>query len=271
MLKQRILTALILAPLSLWGIWASPGILFAAVLGIIFLLAGLEWARLSGFVSTTARVAYVAVMMLIMLGLYVGLAVTNFGLMVLVVALMWWTMAFFAVISYPRANELWRHSVLARALAGMLILLPAWLAMVMLHGHGPQGPAWVILLVMLVWAADTGAYFAGRAFGRHKLAPRVSPGKTWEGVAGGAALALLIALLGSYWLHIPGEISAFFVLVLITIMISVLGDLVESLFKRITDIKDSGGLLPGHGGMLDRIDSLTAAAPVFVLGVIWLG
>lgn len=271
MLKQRILTALILAPLALWGIWVSPGPIFAAILGGIFILAGWEWSRLSGLRTMPARLAYVVVLILAMFALHAGLAITNLALMIMVLALMWWTIALLAVISYPHAVGLWRDSLLARLLAGLFVLLPAWLAMVVLHGQENNGPGWVILLVMLVWAADTGAYIAGRTLGRHKLAPRVSPGKTWEGVGGGVALAVAIALIGSYWLGAPGGMLAFSLLVLVTIMISVLGDLLESLFKRITDIKDSGGLLPGHGGVLDRIDSLTAAAPLFVLGVTWLG
>ncbi len=271
MLKQRILTALVLAPLALWGIWASPLPVFAAILAVIFALAGWEWARLSGLAGVSGRIAYVALLLLGMAGLYFGLTVDNLALAVFVLALVWWSMALMMVLSFPQGSEMWRRSGLARGIAGLFILLPAWLALVVLHGQVEDGPGWVILLVMLVWAADTGAYFAGRALGRHKLAPKVSPGKTWEGAAGGLLLALLIALLGSLWLSPGGGMVAFVVLVLLTIAISVLGDLVESLFKRITDIKDSGGLLPGHGGMLDRIDSLTAAAPLFVLGMVWLG
>jgi phosphatidate cytidylyltransferase len=271
MLWQRVLTALVLAPLVLWGIWAAPGLIFAIGLAVIFLLAGWEWARLSGYTGNLARLVYVAVLVLAMVALYAGLAVVNLALVVLVCGLMWWTLALMSVIAYPEANQLWQNSVLARGIAGLFVLLPAWLAIVVLHGHGPEGPAWVILLALLVWGADTGAYFAGRTFGRHKLAPRVSPGKTWEGVLGGVVLGLLIAWAGSWWLGAPGGLVAFMLLVLATLLISVLGDLLESLFKRITDIKDSGGLLPGHGGLMDRIDSLTAAAPLFVLGVLWLG
>ncbi|MBW6475902.1 MAG: phosphatidate cytidylyltransferase [Chromatiales bacterium] len=271
MLMQRVITALILAPLSLWGIWVASSSVFALILGLIFAMAAWEWARLSGMQRIPARLAYVVLVSLLMLGLYLAQSIHNFSLMILVLGLMWWSMALMSVLSYPDANGLWRNSPLARGLAGLFVLLPAWLAIVVLHAHGEQGPLWVILLVMMVWAADTGAYFAGRAFGRHKLAPRVSPGKTWEGVVGGMALALLIALAGSYWLDLPGSLLVFALLVLASILISVLGDLLESLFKRITDIKDSGGMLPGHGGILDRIDSLTAAAPLFVLGLLWLG
>lgn len=270
MLKQRVLTALLLAPLALWGIWLSPAAVFAAILGLIFLMGAWEWAGLSGLERKLSRLVYVLVMAGLMLALYWGREIHNLVLMIWVLALMWWTMALMAVLTHPSGTAIWRSGP-ARGLAGLFVLLPAWLAMVELHSHGEHGPGWVILLVMLVWSADTGAYFAGKRFGQHKLAPCVSPGKTWEGAVGGMLLALLIALAGTYWLSPPAGMVSFVLLVLATIMISILGDLLESLFKRIADIKDSGGLLPGHGGMLDRIDSLTAAAPLFVLGMIWLG
>jgi phosphatidate cytidylyltransferase len=159
-----------------------------------------------------------------------------------------------------------------RALAGDLILVPAWGALVALHGQEPHGPAWVLFLAALVWLADIGAFFAGRRWGRRKLAVRVSPGKSWEGVAGGVLAALagaaVAVVLAGEPLH---QVPILFVLVVVTVAASVLGDLTESLFKREAGLKDSGGLLPGHGGVLDRIDSLLAAAPVFVLGLVWLG
>lgn len=268
MLKQRILTALILAPLALWGIWALPPQGFAIAIGIIFALAGWEWSRLCGLERAPGRALYVALLALAMVGGYPLLAEGNWPMAILVVALMWWTLALMSVLSYPQGTGLWQHSALARGVAGLLVLLPAWAALALLHER--FGPGYVILLMLLVWGADTGAYFAGRAFGRHKLAPRVSPGKTWEGVAGGAVLALLVALASTYWLEPVGGYAAFLLLVLLTVMISILGDLMESLFKRMAEVKDSGGLLPGHGGVMDRIDSMTAAGPLFALGLLWL-
>jgi len=155
--------------------------------------------------------------------------------------------------------------------AGPFVLLPAWLALVRLHAQGPtlDGPQLLTFLLLLVVAADVGAYFAGRAFGKHKLAPRVSPGKTWEGVAGGLAGASLLALAGALWFELP--LPRFVLLCVLVVMISVVGDLAESLFKRHAGVKDSGSILPGHGGILDRIDSLTAAGPCFVLGMDYLG
>lgn len=267
MLKQRVITALILAPLALWGIWEFSSPLFALAIAVIFSLGAWEWTRLSGLHKRPGRAIYVAVMAAMMYGVYLLLQKQNWSLVLLVLALMWWAMALMTVLTYPQSGTLWRAAV-TRGVAGVFIMLPAWAAMVLLHRE--FGPGYVILLVMLIWGADTGAYFAGRRFGKHKLAARVSPGKTWEGVLGGMALALAVAVVATVWLEPTGTMPAFLVLVLLTVGISVLGDLVESLFKRIADLKDSGGLLPGHGGVMDRIDSLTAAAPMFTLGLIWL-
>ena len=148
----------------------------------------------------------------------------------------------------------------------MLVLIPAWLALVRLHA---QGPALMLFLLLLVVAADIGAYFAGRHFGRNKLAPRVSPGKTWEGVMGGVVGAAVVALVGVSIFHVSA--APFIGLSLVTVLASVVGDLTESLFKRHAGVKDSGSLLPGHGGVLDRVDSVTAAAPIFLVGLERLG
>ncbi len=268
MLKQRVITASLLAPLVLWGIWAMPTQGFAIAIAVIFSLAGWEWSRLSGFSRAPGRSFYTALVAAAMAGIYPLMAEGNWPQLILIVAMMWWSFALMSVLSYPRSSGLWQRSAAARGLAGMLVLLPSWAALVLLHER--VGPGYVILLMFIVWGADTGAYFAGRAFGRHKLAPHVSPGKTWEGVAGGALLAVIVALVGTFWLVPVGGYGAFIALVVVTVMISVLGDLVESLFKRVVNLKDSGGLLPGHGGIMDRIDSLTAAAPLFTLGLLWL-
>ncbi|MFO7594597.1 MAG: phosphatidate cytidylyltransferase [Pseudomonadota bacterium] len=267
MLKQRVITALILAPLALWGIWQLSTESFAFAMALIFLLGAWEWSRLSGLHKRPGRTIYSAMLAAMMYGVYLLLQVDNWILVILVIALMWWTLGLMTVLTYPQSGTLWQ-SAAARGAAGVFIMLPAWAAIVMLHQE--FGAGYVILLVMLIWGADTGAYFAGRTFGRHKLAARVSPGKTWEGVFGGMALALAISVVGAYWLGAAGNIPLFLLIVLLTVAISVLGDLIESLFKRIANLKDSGGLLPGHGGVLDRIDSLTAAAPMFTLGLIWL-
>lgn len=267
MLKQRIITALILAPLAVWGIWSFSSPLFALAMAVIISLGAWEWARLSGLQQRPGRTLYVALLAALMYGSYLLLQQDSWVLVLLVLALMWWTLALLTVLSYPHSGALWQMAM-SRGVAGIFILLPAWAAMAVLHRD--FGAGYVILLAMLVWGADAGAYFAGRLLGKHKLAPRVSPGKTWEGVLGGVVLALAVALVGNYWLQPSAGVIPFLLLVVFTIAFSVLGDLVESLFKRVAGVKDSGGLLPGHGGVMDRIDSLTAAAPIFTLGLIWL-
>jgi phosphatidate cytidylyltransferase len=152
------------------------------------------------------------------------------------------------------------------------VLVPAWGALNALHLSDQQGPALVLFLVVLMWIADSGAYFAGRSLGRHKLAPSISPGKTWEGVFGGLVACAVYALIAGNWFSLGNlQLSLFIMLALVTAAISVAGDLFISLLKRQEGIKDSGNLIPGHGGILDRIDSLLAAAPVFLFGYGLLG
>ena len=156
----------------------------------------------------------------------------------------------------------------SKVLIGLLILLPAWQGLVLLK-QWPLGNYLIVAVMVLVWGADIGAYFSGRAFGKRKLAPQVSPGKSWEGVLGGLLTCLLIALavgLSRHW----GVVELVLALAgtLLLVMVSVVGDLTESMFKREAGIKDSSNLLPGHGGILDRIDSLTAAIPLFAV-LLW--
>ena len=167
----------------------------------------------------------------------------------------------------PAAHD--RIGTAAAAVAGWLSLIPTWLALVHLRIALPRGSHWVMFVLILVVAADTGAYFAGRALGRHKLAPQVSPNKTWEGAVGGVLLALVIACAGARWFHIPGHL-----LIpgcLIASVLSIVGDLTESLLKRHAHLKDSGTLFPGHGGVLDRMDSVNAASPTMVLWLALIG
>jgi phosphatidate cytidylyltransferase len=154
------------------------------------------------------------------------------------------------------------------AVAGLVVLLPSWWLLVTLHATA-RGPALSLTLMSIVWAADVGAYGFGRWLGRRKLAPAVSPGKTWEGVSGGVFVAALVAAGAAQLLSLP--VGALVALGVVTALVSVLGDLTESLFKRNVGVKDSGSLFPGHGGVLDRFDSFTAAMPLFVIGLIWLG
>ncbi|MDD1014542.1 phosphatidate cytidylyltransferase [Pseudomonas rubra] len=264
MLKQRIITALILLPIALGGFFLLSGVDFALFIGVVVTLGAWEWARLAGLVAQTLRVAYAAVVAGLLMLLYL---MQELAPWVLGASVLWWGLATWLVLTYPRSSELWA-SAACRLLIGLLILLPAWQGLVLLK-QWPLGN-WLIMAVMvLVWGADIGAYFSGRAFGKRKLAPQVSPGKSWEGVYGGLALSLVItAAVGLYRDWSVGELMLGLFGAAVVVLVSVVGDLTESMFKRRSGIKDSSNLLPGHGGVLDRIDSLTAAIPVFAV-LLW--
>jgi phosphatidate cytidylyltransferase len=265
MLKQRILTALWLLPLALAGFFWLDGGWFALFIGAVISLGAWEWAQLAGFSAQVQRVAYAALIAVLTYGLYLQPALAPW---VLLIGVLWWVLATVLVLGYPASSRYW-HSGLSRLVIGVLILLPAWQGL-QLFKQWPQAN-WLILAVMvLVWGADIGAYFAGRAFGKRKLAPAVSPGKSWEGVYGGLAAALLIGLgvaLYRHWSLVDSLLALAGTAVVV--FSSVVGDLTESMFKRQSGVKDSSNLLPGHGGVLDRIDSLTAAIPVFA-ALLWL-
>ncbi len=268
-LKQRITTALVLVPLVVVGVLFLPTVWFGAMLAVVVGLGAREWARLAGLSSRHSQQLY-AVLTVVSLGFVWFVLNWQPGLVVLLLlALIWWLVAATWVIRYPASTAAWFAGVWRRTVIGLLVLVPAWAALVALHGYGEQGPRLILLLMLLIWGADSGAYFAGRKWGKDKLAPLVSPGKSWQGLWGGLVTSVLVAVLFINLFSIRVEHHLFFIAIcIITVFFSVLGDLVESMFKRDAGVKDSGNLLPGHGGVLDRIDSLTAAAPVFVLGTL---
>ena len=259
MLKQRILTAVILVPVVLGAIFYLSNQWFALFMALPVLLGASEWTNIMGvenkkdkgiFISTTAA--------LILLCYFLSIK------FIVPLAVLWWLLAAFFVKAYPDRVALWASKPVLFVI-GLFILVPAWLALVTLQGQA-NGAFWVMYVMALVWGADTGAYFVGRKYGNAKLAPAVSPGKSIAGLWGGVATTFIVALvvvLTTPAAENVGVISFLMVSMLATFA-SVLGDLVESMFKRHRGIKDSGNILPGHGGILDRIDSLTAAAPVFV-------
>ncbi len=261
MLKQRVITALVLIPLTLWMVFTLSTAWLAFVFGVIVLGAGYEWARLSGF-DGAARWVYVVAMAAAGLLAWFGPV-----LPVLVVGVLWWCWALYELARYEKLERGLLGSRPGRAVAGFLILVPAWLALAFLHFTDPHAPAVMLFLFLIVWLADSGAYFAGKTWGRTKLAPHVSPGKTVEGVAGGVAAVCILAVLGGifFW-HLPAwQVAVWLVIAVLSALFSVVGDLMESKAKRLAGVKDSGHILPGHGGLFDRIDGLTAAAPVFAL------
>ena len=265
MLKQRIITALILLPIALCGFFLLEGTGFALFIGLVVTLGAWEWARLAGFTAQSARIVYATLVALLLFFMHVlpGLAPWVLG-----AAVLWWLLATFLVLTYPRTGEYWA-SAASKLVIGLLILLPAWQGLILIKQQ-PLGN-WLIMAVMvLVWGADIGAYFSGRAFGKRKLAPQVSPGKSWEGVYGGLLLSLLITAVVGFVRDWSGvQVLLGLIGAAIVVSLSVVGDLTESMFKRQSGIKDSSNLLPGHGGVLDRIDSLTAAIPVFAV-LLWM-
>lgn len=265
MLKQRIITAVVLAVVFVGVLLFCPPLVFALFIGAVTAMAAWEWANLC-HLQRHLRLAYVGAMLIIAASLW--LLMRNTALVslqqLLLVTCVWWAVALLWVQGYPSSVVFWR-SRWVRMLMGMLVLVPCLLSLVHLR-ESSGGQYMVIGVVLLVSAADIGAYFAGRALGRHKLAPRVSPGKSWEGVAGGV---LAVTVLGLAYAFIR-ELNPWVVLsiMLPAALVSVVGDLLESMLKRFRGIKDSGQILPGHGGVLDRIDGLAAAVPVFTLAVI---
>jgi phosphatidate cytidylyltransferase len=278
MLRLRVITALILAPLIIWSVLAFSHRALAIELGLILAVAGWEWAKLSGLQNNLARIAFGGLMLIILTLMTVLLHDSMAWLpYILYCNLVWWAIALLLVLRFrltPAQLPL-RFGAMAivfNLAAGILIISGAFVALIGLHRLPEYGRYYILILLLLIWIADIAAYFTGKKFGKHKLAPYVSPGKTWEGVIG-AAIAVIIAalIIGKLLQYPPASLIVFTVLTLITIAFSILGDLTESLFKRRVGIKDSSRLLPGHGGILDRIDSLMAAAPVFMLGLMQAG
>ena len=265
MLKQRILTALVLAPLALAGVFLLPPGGFAVFMGLVIVLGGWEWANLSGFEQPVIRIGFG-----LLIGLTCFLVAALPAVLVLGVAVCWWLVAFMLVRGYPGSARFCRNKIL-RLMMGFVTLVPAWFGMVQLKNFD-HGNILILVVLVMVWAADCGAYFAGRAFGKSRLAPNVSPKKTLEGVVGGILLALFISAGIALWYDFSfARGLGLMVLTVVTVLVSVLGDLWESVLKRERGIKDSSNLLPGHGGILDRVDSLTAAVPVFTLALVVSG
>lgn len=274
MLRQRIVTAIVLAVFFLSVLFGLPTILFSAVMALVVGYAAWEWSALAGFAGFTSRLSYVVALLgvLALVAAFLNLdAVSVFDERIrtlLAGACTWWAIALLWLQGYPSSAILWGRRWLCAGM-GFLVLVPTWVAISVL-AHSQQGALLVLGVVLLVALADIGAFFSGRAFGRHKLAAQVSPGKTWEGLAGGLIAILLVVTPFALYLAQGNvrqgvQVGAWLLVAGVTGLASVIGDLLESMVKRHRGVKDSGTILPGHGGVLDRIDSLTAALPVFTL------
>jgi len=273
MLYQRVLTAVVLIPLFILAVLKLDAHWFAGLLALFIVLAAWEWAALSGLTAIIGKLFYCLIVLASLFLIYQARAAEWLSLVVLATGVIWWGLVLIWLkMSKPDAG-MSRYASLYKPVAGLFVLIPAWYALVMLHGYElQQGAVWVLYIFVLVWLADIGAYFSGKRFGRNKLAPTLSPGKTWEGVLGGLLVVGLYAVVVSYWRELTFVQAGLLVLLsLLVSLLSVAGDLFESLFKRQAGVKDSGSLFPGHGGVMDRIDSLTAAAPLYVSGLLWLG
>ncbi len=276
LLKQRLITAASMASLIAVAIFYLPTLILAVLLAVLVGFAAWEWAGLANVVHPITKLLYVAscVGWLLLTVHYTAIFAVSPALeavqSVMGWAGLWWSIALLWVAGFPASKMMWR-SVVVRCLMGWWVLVPAWLALVFLHQQA-SGALWVAGLIALVACADSSAYFCGRAWGRAKLAPAVSPGKSWAGFWGALVISTLtVALIWYAYKPYAIGLGAAISLTIVTILAAVLGDLLESMVKRYRGVKDSGALLPGHGGLLDRIDSLSAAAPVFTLGFILAG
>lgn len=260
MLKVRLLTAAVLAPLVLLALFYTSMNQFLWIVIGITALAGWEWSGFIGTNSKWGRLGYVVAMVLLCIaGLF--LMPSTYSLLI---AAIWWGAAIILVSRYPQSKTALENRWLIGVI-GFLVLEPMALAFVELRKL-EDGVSWLLYGMCVVWVADTGAYFAGKQWGKRKLAPGVSPGKTIEGIWGAWAASILLVVVATYtWLPEGVNMAKLLLVTLVLVPVSVLGDLTESLFKRISGIKDSGKILPGHGGVLDRIDGLTSALPAFAI------
>ena len=268
---QRIRTGLAMAVPAVLLILFAPPLVTELAIAVLILAGAWEWGPLSGISGRPARIAFVVVAA----GALAGAMILAGGEHEALAALLeasgaGWILATLAVLAYPRGAGVW-GGVSARLVMGLCVLVPPWVAVLYLRGL-PHGEWLVLLGIALIAFVDIGAYFAGRALGGPKLAPRVSPAKTWSGFCGGVGANLVLGLTVGLSLGMAGRrLAVWLGVCALTAVAGVVGDLLESMLKRHSGIKDSGALLPGHGGLFDRLDSLTAGLPVFALGLMFSG
>lgn len=266
-MKTRTLTALILAPLAIALILFVPTVFFAAVTGAAFLYALWEWTRMLDMRDHGSRAAVVGVHAAAMLALWLCRG-SSWWWGVIAAGVIWWLFAALWLRNFSFGVAPTRENTALKLFAGFLIVVPAWCGLLQVHAGGSHGPWWTLFGLVLVWVADSGAYLAGSRWGTTKLAPRISPGKTWAGVYGAVAASAVVGVIGAWLLGMRGlPLAGIFLLAMLTVLASIVGDLYESLIKRHANVKDSGDLFPGHGGMFDRLDSVFAALPVWAAGL----
>ncbi len=261
MLKERVLTALVAVVALLAVLFLAPERVARLVIAAVFVAAAWEWSAFLGTSASGARLTFVALIAVLEVALWLLMPDVRLYRLIVTAAVAWWVAALVWMLYFPTPIP-----AIVAWFCGVLVLLPAYAAIDWLY---LESPLLLLALLVLVWLADIGAYFAGRFFGRVKLAPAISPGKTWEGVLGGLLAVLLAAFAAA--LYTQRGVAVLVPFCLAVALLSVVGDLTVSMFKRNAGVKDSGTLLPGHGGVLDRIDSVCAAAPLFAAGLAVLG
>ena len=267
MLKQRVFTALAMVSVLLGMLVYLSPLWFSLVLMLLVMVAGWEWGHLAKIGSKAGRAGYLGLLFLSLMacGYCLGLFSTfdfDLGQRISLLAVGLWAIIFLWIQGYPSSAILWSPRPVL-ALIGLLLLVATWSAVATIL-HGEYGRWLLLMAIVIIALADIGGYIAGNLLGKHKLAPIVSPGKTWEGFLGGLVLQLPL-IVGLVWLLPDTEIKNWFILIIPVALYSVLGDLFESMIKRHSGVKDSSQLLPGHGGVLDRIDGIMAGMPLFAL------
>jgi len=265
MLKLRVLTAVILIPLVILGIFHLSNLFFFLATLIIFCMAAWEWARLSGWSSLWLKLFYV---LLMIAGMMVINLIPAGNIITIAIGAFWWSLVALWILKARRQVTLVALPQWSILLSGFLVLLPCWHAILLLRR---VDPALLLYMLLMIWICDSAAYFGGRLWGKRKLAVNISPNKTFEGLYAGFVVTILASFAAAWFVFTPYVIQLSWLLPVIPLIAAVvIGDLFESALKRMQNLKDSGHLLPGHGGLLDRIDSLTAAAPVFTCVMIFL-
>lgn len=261
MFMQRLITSLILVPLVVLILFFAPTWVLVPLMIAVILIAGKECWQLIPLEGWVLKTGF----LLLLLGAVAlcGYWFAYWQILGMVV----WLLLCLAIVTYPKSQAYWGNPLVVASLC--LFLLPLFAQAMFQIYTLTQGKSLILYLFFLVWAADVGAYFLGKLCGKHKLIPQVSPGKSWEGLAGGLMLSMVIASI-AYLYYLPNSMILWFALALVVVLISIFGDLFVSILKRRCHLKDTGVIIPGHGGVLDRLDSLIAAAPVFHFGLTYM-